>query len=114
MQRDAFGQLQYIVKISLPSSRAIPALEDGTTLILALIRPCTVTHVDASLGTRYFKHLGPLQAVDVDFVEGVVGRVRNPEARNEWAIIEREGIYRRIRLADEERQEREAATALAE
>lgn len=88
-----------------------PDLAHGATLLLASIRPCNVNRAD-SAGFCYYKTLGALQVVDVMYIEGLVGRVRTMPGGVEWAIVEREGLFRRLRLVDDEAMNEEAATAL--
>lgn len=80
-------------------------------LVLAVITPCKVIKYDG-LWTPYHREVGPIEIIDVSFVEKLIGRFRDQD--KDWAIIEREGEFARIILADDEELEQEASAALLE
>ncbi|KDQ09482.1 hypothetical protein BOTBODRAFT_37054 [Botryobasidium botryosum FD-172 SS1] len=60
-----------------------------------------------------YRDLGPFEVVDINTIEVLVGRVKRPNSQD-WFIIERDGIFARIQLADDDELEREASRALRE
>lgn len=90
---DFFGQLLRLVVLSLaPSSFRELGLQDPETLILAVIRTVKITQRH-SLGVHFYEQDGPVEVVDLNAVQCVVGRVRD---RGRWAIIDRSGALAQI------------------
>ena len=77
-----FGQLNRILVLELPSAQQLN-LDEPTTVIVALIQEVKTTLRN---GIYYFKNFGVEEAVDLNTLQCVVGRVWD---RNEWAIIDR-------------------------
>lgn len=103
-QVTAYGQIQHIITFSVH-------LPDVTAeLVLAAITPCKVTQYDR-LWTPYFHTIGPVEIIDISYIEALVGRVKDQDGV--WAIIERDGEFARIRLTDDEEAEEEASATLA-
>ena len=80
-----FGQLQNIVVISLEPSPVLK-LTKKTTLILAAIHSCANPQVNAENGTYHYLREGPMEVVDMNCVQCLVGRIRDG---NGWAIVDR-------------------------
>ena len=92
-----FGQLQHIFVIKLGPSPALN-LTQKTSLILAAIRACANPQMKSDNGIYYYSREGPLEVVDVNCVQCLVGRVKDG---NEWAIVDRsEGHARSVFVAD--------------
>jgi hypothetical protein len=86
-----FGQLQHIFLINLMPPPGL-GLGEKTTLVLAAIRTCADPRMRAENNIYYYSREGHLEAVDMECVQRLVGRVKDG---NEWAIIDRsEGIAR--------------------
>jgi hypothetical protein len=80
-----FGQLQNIIVISLEPSPALKLMKK-MTLILAAIRSCANPQVSAENGTYHYLREGPIEVVDMNCVQCLVGRIRDG---NGWAIVDR-------------------------
>jgi hypothetical protein len=88
-----FGQLQNIFVIELGASPML-GLTKKTTLILAAIRACAEPQMRGENGIYYYSREGPLEVVDMECVQCLVGRVKDG---NEWAIVDRsEGTVRPV------------------
>jgi hypothetical protein len=82
--RTYFGQLHSIFVIEFPVVESLN-LSEPSTIFLAAVKTC-ITNVFDSLGGHYYSKLGPLEVVDVNCIQCVVGRVKTGEL---WAIIDR-------------------------
>jgi hypothetical protein len=82
-----FGQLQHVFVVGLPASPAL-GLQQRTTLILAAIRTCCNPRMTGDNGIYYYSREGPLEVVDMECVQCLVGRIKDG---NEWAIVDRSG-----------------------
>ena len=80
-----FGELQRIVKITLPATSDLN-LKEPQTLFYAIIKQCNAKQVNG--GFWEYKELGGLEAVDIGLVQCVVGRILD---RGKWVIIDRSG-----------------------
>ena len=80
-----FGQLQNIFVISLKPSAALKLIKK-TTLILAAIRSCANPQIRAENNTYHYLREGPMEVVDMNCVQCLVGRVKDG---NGWAIVDR-------------------------
>ncbi|KAG8695963.1 hypothetical protein FRC08_007445 [Ceratobasidium sp. 394] len=81
-----YGQLLRVFKIDVPASTQLGTVEPET-ILLAAIRQCTITHVDKYLGTPYYTVMGPVEVVDLQTVQCIVGRVH--DERGHWGIVDR-------------------------
>jgi hypothetical protein len=81
-----FGQLQHIFVVHIPPVASLQ-LPKPTIVFLAAINTCKVKAF-SSLNVQYYSRLGPLEVVDLDCVQCIVGTVR---AGQRWAIIDRSG-----------------------
>ena len=81
-EKTFFGQLKCILLLELPPAPRLN-LAEPTTLILALIHEVKATLRN---GIYYYKDFGIEEAVDLNTVQCVVGRVKD---RGEWGIIDR-------------------------
>jgi hypothetical protein len=80
-----FGELQRIVKIDVPATPQLN-LKEPQTLFYAIVKQCNATQ--SKQGFWEYKELGGLEAIDIGFVQCVVGRVFD---RGKWVIIDRSG-----------------------
>ena len=80
-----FGQVQNIFVIKIHASPALE-LEETTTLILAAVRTCANPQMKGENNIYYYSREGPLEVVDMNCVQCLVGRVKDG---NEWAIVDR-------------------------
>lgn len=64
----------------------------GETLLLAVIRSCTIEASDDRLDLHFYKQLGRTEVVDLTTIQCVVGRVHD---RGRYAIIDRSGTLSR-------------------
>jgi len=84
---ECFGQLKSILTFDLPSG-ITPLITKTTTLVLAIIQSTGVSY-ETPLKIPYYKELGRLEAVDMNTVMCIVGRVKDHRGR--WAIVDRSG-----------------------
>lgn len=81
-----FGQLRHIFVVRLGVSKRLK-LKKPETLILAAIRSCANVQTRGSgYNIPFYKQEGPLELVDMNCVQCVVGRMKDG---NEWAILDR-------------------------
>ncbi|KAI0052945.1 hypothetical protein FA95DRAFT_1482442 [Auriscalpium vulgare] len=87
--QDFFGQLQHIFVIPIVASPDL-RLQQSETIALALIRQVktSIRTEDGTPSIPYYAQDGPLDVVDLQAVQCVVGRVND---RNEWAVFDRSG-----------------------
>ena len=106
---ESYGQIQHIVTFTIEPLQSVTT--HPTTLVLAVVKPCRIAHYDKNF-TPYYNTLSPLEIIDVSYIEMLIGRVE--DGKGSWALIEREGEYARLQLADDDEIEMEARTALTE
>ena len=80
-----FGELQRIVKIELPPTRQLN-LDEPQKLFYAIVKQCNAEQ--SREGFWEYRELGGLEAVDLELVQCVVGRIFD---RGKWVIIDRSG-----------------------
>lgn len=85
-----YGQLLRIIVVDVPAITAIGAKPE--TLVLGIIRTCTLDGSHSKLDIHYYTKQGALEVVDITTVQCVVGRI---EDRRRWAIIDRSGTLSR-------------------
>lgn len=109
-QGDYLGQLHYIISVQFGTTSG----RHGQSLLLAVIRAWSVESANGVPASRFrvLRNPGELCMIDAELIEGVIGRVYDPERRR-WVAVERDGLFRRIRVIDEEEVEREAMMANA-
>jgi hypothetical protein len=75
-------------------------LQKSETLFLAAVTPCKIEqeHVNG-LDMHLYSQEGPLEVIDLDCVQCLVGRVYS---RGKWSIFDRSGAFDRT-FADEQR-----------
>jgi hypothetical protein len=84
-----FSQLLHIFVIGLKASPTLRLTEE-TTIILAAIRTCADAKRKVENNIHYYSRQGELEAVDMECVQCLVGRVKDG---NSWAIIDRSESY---------------------
>ncbi|KIL56887.1 hypothetical protein M378DRAFT_62534, partial [Amanita muscaria Koide BX008] len=82
--RNFYGQLLRIVIIDVPEAFQGSQQKHW---IYAIIQPVNITET-GRFGTPYYQEMGPSEFVDLNFVQCVIGRVRD---RDRWAIVDRSG-----------------------
>lgn len=80
-----FGELQRIVKITVPAASDLK-LKEPQTLFYAIVRQCNANQ--SREGFWEYKELGGLEAVDIGLIQCVVGQIFD---RGKWVIIDRSG-----------------------
>lgn len=71
----------------------------GTTLLLALVRPCKTNGLDATESVTLYRDVLADVVVDLQSVQAVVGRVKS---RDQWGIVDRSrGLARTVFDAEE-------------
>ena len=80
-EQNFFGQLGHILVLELPSAQKL-RLAKPTTVIIAVIREVKAKLKD---GIYYYKEFGLDEAVDLEMIQCVVGRIQD---RGEWALID--------------------------
>jgi hypothetical protein len=94
-----FGQLQNIFVVILKESSALKLMQN-TTLILAAIRSCGDSQMNAENGVYYYSREGPLEVIDLNCVQCLVGRIKDG---NGWAIVDRsDGSARPVFVAKDD------------
>jgi len=93
-----FGQLQNIFVIGLKPSPALKLVKK-TTLIVAAIRSCAYPQVRNENGTYHYLREGPMEVVDMNCVQCLVGRIKDG---NGWAIVDRSARSARPVFVDED------------
>ena len=89
--RTFYGQLQHIYVVRFLDSYRDIGLRSPVSVILAVIRTCTVDNIDPQLqglDIRFSSNDGALHVVDITNLQCLVGRIRD---RDKWAIIDRSG-----------------------
>jgi hypothetical protein len=85
----------------LPPARRLK-LEHATTLFLAAVTPCRIEQKYVNgLETHLYSQEGPLEVIDLNCVQCLVGRVFS---RGKWLIFDRSGVF--AREYAEEQQDR--------
>ncbi len=98
-ERTFYGQLQRILAIDLkPIPTAVPSKTAPSTLVLGVIRTCTIEGDHSVLDIHFYKNLGRVEVVDLTTIQCVVGRVRD---RGRFGIIDRSGTLARPEFVDE-------------
>lgn len=89
--RTFYGQLQHIIVVCLAKSRRL-GIESTETIFLAAIQTC-VQPMAASNGLdlHYYTKMGRVEVVDMNCVQCVVGRVKDPDTNQGWVLIDRSG-----------------------
>ncbi|KDQ10438.1 hypothetical protein BOTBODRAFT_115678, partial [Botryobasidium botryosum FD-172 SS1] len=108
--RPFYGQLKLILSFAINPSTSFREIDGPTLLVLAVISPCKINRHNR-LGAPSYRNTGPLEVVDLEAIEALVGRVKRPNSQD-WFIIKRKGIFARIQLADDDELERKASRAL--
>lgn len=78
-----YAQLQFLVYAKLPAHPDLGTKEDISAL-LAIVRICD-TSGDATRSRVWYQKLGDFQAVHVNTIQNVVGRVK---VGNRWGIVD--------------------------
>jgi len=101
-----------LVSSVINPSTVSPKIRQPTRLILVVITSCKIKRRNR-LGTPCYRNVGPFEVVDIEVIQALVGRVKWPNSRN-WFIIQRDRIFSRIQLADDDGLEWVAWRALRE
>ncbi|KDQ11952.1 hypothetical protein BOTBODRAFT_113755, partial [Botryobasidium botryosum FD-172 SS1] len=110
VQETCYGQIKRIVSFAIRPSHHFQQTREPVHVVLAVITPCNIGKRDR-LGAAHYITVGPYAIVDVSYIEALVGRVKDPQG-NSWAIIKREGLFSRIKLANDDELELEASATL--
>ena len=98
--RTFFGQLQHIIVVELGVSRCLSILEPET-VILAAIQQCKdPTPSPNGLDMHHYVSEGCMEVVDMECVQCVVARVKDPDVRNGWVIFDWSGNQARAVFAE--------------
>jgi hypothetical protein len=88
--RTFYGQLQHIYSIRVNLSNCL-GIHPAKTVVLAVIHKCPVESDDPnSLHIHYYSQASGMDAVDMDTVQCIVGRVWS-QVIKQWAVIDRSG-----------------------
>jgi len=87
-RQNFYGQLLRIFVLTLPTNDILRTNKE-TTLCLAAIRSVKPDSQNM-LGMQYYKQDGPIEVVDLNCIQCVVGRIQD---RGKWAIIDRSGAF---------------------
>ncbi|KAL4244402.1 hypothetical protein ABKN59_010137 [Abortiporus biennis] len=91
-----YGQLERILAVRLRHQPEAPQ-SSPQTILLAAIRTCRVNKRHKELDIHYYEDLGPLEIVDLNSIQCLVGRICD---RKQWAIIDRSGALSRAVFVD--------------
>ncbi|KDN38557.1 hypothetical protein RSAG8_09446, partial [Rhizoctonia solani AG-8 WAC10335] len=97
--RKFYGQLLHIFAIDFPEAQEL-GTNKPETILFAAIQQCNVTQVDKRIGTPYYTHMGPMEVVDLQSVQCVIGRVL--DKRGFWGIVDRSGPLARAEFRGDE------------
>jgi hypothetical protein len=96
VRQDFFGQLLQILVIDVPAAPQI-GINTEEKIILAAIRPVKVME-RTSNGIVFYKDYGPVEVVDLNVIQCVVGRIWD---REKWAIVDRKGALAQAVFTDD-------------
>ncbi|KAI0831438.1 hypothetical protein BC628DRAFT_1462562, partial [Trametes gibbosa] len=95
-----YGELQHILLVNLnPIPAATPPLLSPETLLLAVIRNCSIESDVTRLDIHYYKQFSRTEVVDLTTVQCIVGRIQD---RGRFAIIDRSGTLSRALYIEED------------
>ena len=77
-KRTFYGQLRFVLVIKEP--------QEAKDILIAVVRSIEVDRMPGSSNITYYKDTGPLYTVDLNTIEGVVGRIWDHKC---WAIVNR-------------------------
>jgi hypothetical protein len=80
-----YGQLHYIIEVTLPRSELINPLSKRRFL-LAFVEPCLTNGKDATRELTTYERTSATIFIDLQAIGCIVGRIKRG---NEWAIIDR-------------------------
>ncbi|KDQ10973.1 hypothetical protein BOTBODRAFT_177668 [Botryobasidium botryosum FD-172 SS1] len=109
-KQEFYGQIQKIVTFTVHPSPSFPNINALTHIVLAVIAPCHIVK-SKKIKFPHYRKLCPFEVVDVHYIEALVGRVKR-QGTSDWYIVEREGIFARIQLADHSELDMEASRGL--
>ena len=108
-----YGQIEHLIHVELPRTpaacrdlklKATDDIEMECSVLLAVIRSCDVpkqpgaTEKIEGMDIHFYKRMGRLDAVDLNCVSAVVGRVQDGHW---WGLIDRSGTLARAGYVDE-------------
>ena len=82
-----------------PIPSATPPELNPQTLLLAVIRTCTIEDDHNRLDIHYYRNHGRTEVVDLNMIQCCVGRVKD---RGRFAIVDRSGPLARAVFVEEE------------
>jgi hypothetical protein len=82
-----YGQLLYIVHITLPKSKKLKVQEDCEVL-LGMVRFCKNARGDAALRPVWYTEMGVTQAVNISTIQCSVGQVKVAGTPSRWGILD--------------------------
>ena len=86
-----YGQLQHIIVVHLNKSRRL-GIEATETIFFAAIQTCLQpTAASNGLDLHYYSKMGRVEVVDINCVQCVVGRVKDPDTNQGWVLVDRSG-----------------------
>jgi hypothetical protein len=91
-----FGELQRVIRIDIPATPQLN-LAEPQALFFAIIKQCNATQ--SKDGFWEYTALGGLEAIDIELVQCVVGRLFD---RGKWVIIDRSGERAHVDIGDGE------------
>ncbi|KAF9791037.1 hypothetical protein BJ322DRAFT_422834 [Thelephora terrestris] len=89
-----FGELQRVIRIDIPATPQLN-LAEPQALFFAIIKQCNATQ--SKDGFWEYTALGGLEAIDIELVQCVVGRLFD---RGKWVIIDRSGERAHVDIGD--------------
>ncbi|KAI0694856.1 hypothetical protein C8Q76DRAFT_634372 [Earliella scabrosa] len=97
-----YGRLEHIFHLRFESPAALTdlGLDRPTTILLAAVRTCAITASDHRLDIHFYKQYGPLDVMDIQCIQCVVGRVPD-SATQGWGLIDRSGSLARALAIDD-------------
>ena len=98
--RTFFGQLQHIIVVELGASRHLLISEPETVILVAIQQCKDPTPSPNGLDMHHYASEGCIEVVDMECVQCVVARVKDPDVRNGWVIFDRRGNQARAVFAE--------------
>jgi hypothetical protein len=91
-----YGQLQYIIEVTLPSAE-LPNIPEKRRFLLACVKPCNTKGRDATSEVTTYERTTTDIFIDIQAIGCVVGRVKKG---NMWAFVDRSGDLARTVFVD--------------
>lgn len=91
-----YGQLTYLLAISIPAVDGIPELFEPKTVVLGVINKCHVTgSISTKLNIHFYKKAQGTDVTDITNIKSLIARIPDPWNK-EWGICDRNELRTNI------------------